>query len=137
VAILKRRAALFSGVVLALLGAGVLVETARRWFVGSEPEGVVMLAVAVLALGVNATVLYLLRRYREGEIHLRASWIFTRADVIANLGVITAGSLVLWTASRLPDLIIGCAIGVYVLKEAYEILREARSENDATPERCD
>jgi cation diffusion facilitator family transporter len=126
----KRRAALFSGVVLALLGAGILLETARRGFVGSEPDGGIMLAVAVLALGVNATVLRLLRRYRQGEVHLRASWIFTRADVIANLGVIAAGLLVMATASRWPDLIIGAAIGIYVLKEATEIMREARSDAD-------
>jgi len=63
-----------------------------------------MFAVAALSFTVNATVLRLLRRYREGEVHLRASWIFTRADVIANLGVIVAGSLVLWTGSRFPEL---------------------------------
>jgi IS30 family transposase len=32
----------------------------------------------------------MLARYRQGEVHLRASWIFTRADVIANLAVIRA-----------------------------------------------
>lgn len=87
-----------------------------------------MFAVAALSLAVNATVLCMLRRYREGEVHLRASWIFTRADVIANVGVIVAGILVLLTDSRVPDLIIGCAIGLYVLKEAFEILRESREE---------
>ena len=63
---------------------------------------------------------------------MRASWIFTRADVIANIGVIVAGILVLWTESRVPDLIIGCAIGLYVLREAFEILRESREELQAT-----
>ena len=114
----KRRAAFFSGTMLALLGASVLVETVRRWWVGSEPEGMLMLAVAALALGVNAIVLHLLRRYRQDEVHLRASWIFTRADVIANVGVIAAGVLVMAAGSRWPDLVIGTAIGLYVLKEA-------------------
>ena len=124
----KRRAALTSGAVLALLGSGVIVDAIRRALTASEPEGWVMFAVATLSLTVNATVLRLLRRYREGEVHLRASWIFTRADVIANLGVIAAGALVLATGNRIPDLIIGCAIGLYVLKEAFEILRDARAE---------
>lgn len=124
----KRRAALTSGIVLAFLGTGVIVDAIRRVLTESEPEGWVMFAVAALSLAVNATVLRMLRRYREGEVHLRASWIFTRADVIANIGVIVAGILVLWTESRVPDLIIGCAIGLYVLREAFEILRESREE---------
>ena len=124
----KQRAALISGSILALLGAGVIVDALRRAFTTSEPEGWVMFAVAALSLTVNATVLRLLRRYREGEVHLRATWIFTRADVIANLGVIAAGMLVLATGSRVPDLVIGCAIGLYVLKEAFEILRNVEAE---------
>jgi hypothetical protein len=32
----------------------------------------------------------------------------------------------LLTGSRFPDLIVGSAIGVYVVKEAFEILSEAR-----------
>jgi Co/Zn/Cd efflux system component len=103
----------------------------RRVLTGGEPEGWIMFAVATLSLIVNATVLRLLSRYRHGEVHLRASWIFTRADVIANVGVILAGGLVLWTHSRIPDLVIGCAIGLYVLKEAGEILVDARLERGA------
>ena len=128
-ALFKRRAALASGFVLALLGAGVIVDATRRALLGSEPEGWVMFAVAALSLTVNATVLRMLRRYRAGEVHLRASWIFTRADVVANLGVIAAGSLVVWSGSRVPDLVIGIAIGLYVVKEAFEILRDARTED--------
>jgi cation diffusion facilitator family transporter len=130
----KRRAALTSGLVLAVLGAGVIIDAIRRALTGGEPEGWIMFAVATLSLLVNATVLRLLNRYRHGEVHLRASWIFTRADVIANLGVILAGGLVLWTHSRIPDLVIGCGIGFYVLKEAGEIPFDLRSERDALRE---
>ena len=128
----KRRAALASGVLLAILGVGVIVDALRRALTTSDPDGMVMFAVAVLSLIVNAAVLRLLRRYREGEVHLRASWIFTRADVIANLGVIAAGALVFATGSRIPDVVIGCAIGLYVLKEAAEILRAARADRATT-----
>jgi Co/Zn/Cd efflux system component len=64
----------------------------------------------------------MLGRFREGEVHLRATWIFTRVDVIANIGVIASGLLVSLTGSRYPDLVAGTAIGVYVIKEAFEIL---------------
>ena len=53
--------------------------------------------------------------------------IFTRADVIANVGVIVAALLVIVTASRTPDLVVGLAIGAYVIKVTWEILRDASS----------
>jgi Co/Zn/Cd efflux system component len=54
---------------------------------------------------------------------MRASWIFSTNDVIANAGVILAGFLVAWTGSRLPDLIVGCMIAVVVFSGALRILR--------------
>lgn len=126
-ALFKARAASISGTVLLLLGAGMLFEVGRRIFQGSEPVSGAMLAVALLSLAVNVTVLRLLRRFRDSEVHLRAAWIFTRADVVANLGVIAAALLVLATRSPIPDLVVGAAIGLYVIREALEIVREARA----------
>ena len=127
----KKNAARWSGAVLVLLGAGIVAEVGRRWWRGSEPMGSVMMAYSVVSFAVNVYVLTLLTRYRGGEVHLRASYICTRADVIANLAVFISGGIVALTGLRLADLIVGLAIGVYVLKEAVEILREA---NEAVEE---
>jgi Co/Zn/Cd efflux system component len=54
---------------------------------------------------------------------MKASWIFSANDVIANLGVILAGFLVALTGSRYPDLLIGLVIGVIVLNGARRILQ--------------
>jgi Co/Zn/Cd efflux system component len=48
------------------------------------------------------------------------------ADVIANVAVMVSGLLVLLSGSRFPDILVGAAIGVYVVREALEILSEAR-----------
>lgn len=122
----KVNAAFISGSVLLLLGIGVLFEVGRRAFYGSVPEGSWMIGISLLSLAVNVTVLRMLAPLRSGGIHLRASWIFTRADVVANVGVIASGVLVAWLHSRIPDLVIGTLIGLYVIKEAFEILRESR-----------
>lgn len=127
----KRRAATISGLLLAILGVAVIVDTIRRALGDESPLGWIMIASGVASLIVNTYVLRLLSPFRKGEVHLRASWIFTRADVVANLGVIVAAALVLLTQSNLPDVIVGLAIGAYVVKEAIEILREAREEETA------
>lgn len=122
----KSGAARLSGILLLVLGIGVLAEVARRAIYGSEPEGAWMIGVATLALAVNIVVLRLLTPMRQREVHLRAAWLFTRADVVANAGVIVSGLLVLVLGLRYADLVVGTAIGLYVIREAFEILREAR-----------
>ncbi|MEI7035619.1 cation transporter [Fulvimonas yonginensis] len=122
----KAIAARSSGTLLLLLGLGALAGVAWRFMAGSAPEGLWMMAIALVALVVNTTVLRLLGRFRRGEVHLRATWLFTRVDVIANLAVIASGVLVLILHSAVPDLLIGAGIAVFILKEAVGILREAR-----------
>ena len=122
----KANAAMSSGVLLLLLGLGVIVDVARRFMSGEPLEGLWMIVVAKVALAVNATVLRLLSKQRQDEVHIRATWIFTRADVVANVAVIVAGLAVFLTGIRYFDLVVGGLIGLYVTKEAIEILNEAR-----------
>src|SRR3546814_17630166 len=94
-----------------------------------------MIGVALLSLVVNMTVLRMLSPLRSGGVHLRASWIFTRADVVANVGVVLSGVLVAVTDTRYPDLIIGTLIGLYVIREAFEILSDARQAQRTADDR--
>ena len=122
----KANAAWLSGSILLVLGIGVLVEVGRRVLQGAEPLSGWMSGTALLSLVVNVIVLRMLSPLKSGEVHLRATWLFTRADVVANIGVILAGVLVWWLANPYPDYVIGTLIGLYVIKEAIEILRDAR-----------
>lgn len=123
----KANAAAGSGVALTLLGLGLLFEVGRRALHGSEPQALWMLLVSLLSLAVNVSVLRMLTPMRDDAVHLGASWLFTRADVVANLGVIVSALVVALSGSRWPDLVIGLLIGLYVLKEAWGILARARA----------
>ncbi|MCX7898071.1 MAG: cation transporter [Rhodocyclaceae bacterium] len=124
----KRSAAVLSGWLQLILGLSVLADVMRRLIMGSQPEPPVIGIVGMLALAVNVAALLLLQRHREGGIHLRASWIFTKNDVIANLAVLAAGGLVAWTGSRLPDLLVGFGIAALVCRGGYAILKAADAD---------
>jgi len=71
-----------------------------------------MMAMGLVALVANTVCLLLISKHCDGEVHMCASWIFSKNDVIANVGVILAGALVAVTASRIPDLVIGIAVAL-------------------------
>ena len=122
----KARAASIGGVVQILLALLVLGEVVRRTVMGSDPEPAYMLAMGLAALVANITCLLIIARHREGGVHMRASWIFSANDVIANVGVIIAGALVYYFDTRFPDLIIGLIVGIIVLLGGIRILKDAR-----------
>ncbi len=119
----KLRAARLSGLLQLVLAVGALSETGRRVLAGSAPHEATMIAISMLALAANVGCLALIAGHRDKGVHMRASYIFSANDVLANLGVILAGGLVLWSRSPLPDWIIGCLIGMVVLVGAIRILR--------------
>lgn len=129
----KARAARLSGWLQIGLGVMVLAEILRRTFMGSEPESLLMMAVASIALVANVTCLALIRKHRDGDVHMRASWIFSANDVIANLGVILAGALVWLTDWRGFDLLIGTVVAVIVIRGGVLILKDAGQELAESP----
>jgi cation diffusion facilitator family transporter len=122
----KAHAARISGWLQIGLGLLVLLDILRRFVMGSEPVSILMMGMGVVALVANIICLYLISAHRGGEVHMRASWIFSKNDVIANVGVILAGALVAWTGSRYPDLIIGLIVATVVTHGGLRILRESR-----------
>jgi len=120
-----------SGFVQIVLGLGVLMEVIRRFLYGSDPVSMLMISVGAVAFAANVWCLTLLAKHRGGGVHMRASWIFSVNDVIANLGLIVAGCLVLYFDSGIPDLVIGTAISALVVRGGVKILREARAAREA------
>lgn len=121
----KKKIAKLAGyfqIILAIIG---FIEIVRR-FIGNEnlPNFKTMIIISVFALLANGICLYLMQKSKsKNEAHMKASLIFTSNDVIINLGVITAGLLVNWLNSGIPDLVIGIIVFILVIQGAFRILK--------------
>lgn len=122
----KARSALLNGSLQMTLGGLVLLDLVRRIWLGSSPEAETMVLIALLALLVNVVCFVLLFQFRRGDINLRASWICSRNDILANAGVLTSGVLVAWFGSPWPDWIIASVIAGFVMHSAWRIIHGAR-----------
>jgi len=124
----KAKAALVSGYFQAVLGLLILIDIVRRVLQGSEPVSELIMIMGLIALFANLICLVLIHKHKDGEVHMRASWIFSANDVIANTGVIIGGALVWWLDSRWPDIIIGLIIALVILRGSRLILKDANNE---------
>ena len=124
----KANAAKVSGYFQLALGLLILFDIARRATFGSVPESMLMMGMGGVALIANVICLAIIRKQKNGEVHMRASWIFSANDVIANIGVILAGVMVYLFDTRWPDLVIGFIVSIVVLRGAVLILKDARQE---------
>jgi cation diffusion facilitator family transporter len=124
----RARAALVKGALMGLFGAGVLVEAALKLTSGISPEPHTMSAIGLLALGANLVCLVLLYRHRTDDLNLRSTWLCSRNDIIANVGVILAAIAVGIVGSGWPDVLVGALIAALFLRSAETVLREAVAE---------
>jgi len=124
----KIHAALASGYFQMALALVVVLDVCRRAVFGSDPEPMYMVFVGLIALGANIVCLALISKHRDGGVHMRASWIFSRNDVIANTGVILSGGLVYLSGVRWPDLVVGVVIAYIVFRGGMAIIADARNE---------
>jgi cation diffusion facilitator family transporter len=124
----KASAALLNGCFQALLVLLVLYSVISHFLAGTVPDSFSMGWVAALALLVNLICFMLLSRYRNGDINLRSTWLCSRNDMVANIGVIVAAVMVSALQQGWPDLVIGCLIALFVLRSALSIIKDSLRE---------
>jgi len=121
----RNRAALTNGVLQMLLGIGVIVDIVFKLFSDVLPDSNTMGIFGIAALIVNTISFILLTRFRSGDINLRATWICSRNDMLANIGVLIAAGLVAYTQTAWPDILIGGLIASIIITSAVRIISEA------------
>ena len=124
----RSRVALTQGLFLGALGIGVIGFAIWRAMNAVAPEAELMGGIGVVALIVNVSAALVLSRFREGDANVRAIWLFSRNDAVANIAVIAAAGLVAWTGKAWPDLAVAGVIALLFLHSAWEITRGALKE---------
>ena len=124
----KRGAARFSGIMLLIFSAGVIFDAYRRFVEGSDPGGMLMMAMAFVAGLVNLYCLRLLQKVETKDVNLRAATTFSFNDFISNGGIIIAGIVVLITGANWPDLVVGIAVACIALYGGVQILRDTHMD---------
>jgi len=87
-----------------------------------------MSTVGILALLVNLLSTWLLQKFQNNSLDLRAVWLCTKNDAIGNVLIILAGYLTLSFHSIYPDIIVSMFIGYLVLRSGISIVRSGHDD---------
>ena len=121
----KAGVAAFKGALILVLGLGILVNVVVKIQSGVPPSSTLMLVFGGLALVANVVCLGLLWRFRRQDVNMASTWECSRNDVISNIGVLAAAGLVAATSSPWPDILIGLAMAMVVLRSAVRVLGDS------------
>jgi cation diffusion facilitator family transporter len=119
------RAAAVKGGFMLLFGLAVLGEAGYKIMHPSMPALVPMGAIGLTALAANLICFALLFTHRGDNLNMSSTWLCSRNDLIANVGVLLAvgGSYLL--QSRWPDIVVGLIIAGLFLWSSLDILKQS------------
>lgn len=118
-------AALANALLLFGVAIYVLYEAIAR--LGEPPEvpGWPVLIVGALGLIANIVSFLLLRSGAQESLNIRGAYLEVFADLIGSVGVLLSAAITLATGWRYADMIIGVAIGVWVLPRTYVLAKRS------------
>jgi cation diffusion facilitator family transporter len=121
-------AALAKGAFMLVFGLGVLGEAIYKVFHPLMPGVETMGVIGGLALGANLVCFFLLYRHRSDNLNMSSTWLCSRNDIVANVGVLLAAGGSYALASRWPDVVVGATIAGLFLASSLGVLRKSFRE---------
>jgi len=116
-------AAVTKGAFMLLFGLGVLGEALYKILHPIMPGVETMGVIGALALVANLVCFFLLYQHRSANLNMLSTWLCSRNDLIANVGVLMAAVGSYLRTSRWPDMLVGVMIASVFLHSALDVLR--------------
>jgi cation diffusion facilitator family transporter len=121
-------ASLAKGFFMLVFGLCVLGEAAYKSIVPIMPSSEAMGIVGAIALLANLVCFAMLYRHRSDNLNMSSTWLCSRNDLIANVGVLLAAGAGFALQSRWPDIAVGAAIALLFASSAVAVLGQSARE---------
>lgn len=119
--------AFINSAVLLILSGVLIYEAIIRFSHPEVIDGTLLIIVAVIGLVANLLSVLFLRRDSQKSLNIKASYLHLLSDTISSVGVVLGGiAISLWGIAWI-DPLITLLIALYIMKEAWEVIRETVS----------
>ena len=121
-------ASMFKGLFMLFFGIVVLGQAVYKVLNPIIPDAATIGIIGTIALMANLICFFMLYSHREDNLNMSSTWLCSRNDLMANVGVLFAGLLTYTHASRWPDIIVGVLIAGLFLRSAIHVIGQAKLE---------
>jgi cobalt-zinc-cadmium efflux system protein len=118
-------AAAANGIVLGVTAVVVIIEAVRRFSSPAPVQGMPMLVVATIGLGINLLAAWVLARGGRQNVNVRAAAAHVLADAAGSVAAIVAALLILGPGWMLADPIISILISALIIVGAWRLLGDS------------
>ena len=131
-------AAQFNGATLLTLAVLIVIEAVRRLYSPPSVEAGLILAVAVIGVGVNLLATWVLAKANRDSLNVEGSYQHILTDLYAFIGTAIAAVVILTTGFERADPIASLFVAALMLRAAYGLLKASgRIFLEAAPEGMD
>ncbi|MBN8555443.1 MAG: cation transporter [Deltaproteobacteria bacterium] len=88
-------------------------------------EGMTMIVVATIGIGINAFTAFLFFKGRKGDLNIRSAFLHMFADALVSVGVVLAGFGILWTGWQWIDPLVSLIIALVIVVGTWSLLKES------------
>lgn len=124
----RAKASFLKGLTMGTFGLWVLASAIYHFYKGTLPHAETMGIVGFVALAVNATVAFMLYKFRNKDSNMQSVWMCSRNDAIGNIAVMAAAGGVFMWSTNIPDLLVALLIAGLSLNSSYAVIKLARIE---------
>lgn len=123
----KAGVAFAKGLLICMAGVVIIGEAIYKSFTDIVPTAQIIGWVGLCAFIANGVSLLLIRKFKDGDLNMRSSYICSRNDMISNVGVLIVAGVVGLTQSKWPDIAFGSIVAILFFRSAWPILKESFS----------
>jgi cobalt-zinc-cadmium efflux system protein len=117
--------ALINLTILIVISLYLIYEAAARFFFPEAIDGWTVVVVAAVALAVNAATTVVLYAMSRDNLNVRAAYLHNMADSFSSLGVIVAGSVILWFGVLWIDSAVTLLVALFTIWHSLPDIRRS------------
>ncbi len=114
-----------NGVTLAAMALLIAVESIQRLVTPHHVDGGVVLAVALIGVGVNLAATYVLARADRENLNVRGAYVHVLSDLYAFLATAAAGVVLITEGWERADAVASLVVVALMARSAWGLLRDA------------
>jgi cobalt-zinc-cadmium efflux system protein len=118
-------AAMINGATLFIIAVGIFIEAFQRIKHPVPVKSLEMFSIAMIGLLINLVVFFKLKGISEHSLNVKSAFFHVWGDMLASVGVIGGGIIMLLTQLYVVDPIVSVLVGLIILRGAFSIIRDS------------